>query len=66
MKNNQSGLLVGSGDSASLSDAMIKLIEDNELYQVLAQNAKKEYEEKFTARRMVDNLEHLYEEVLQK
>lgn len=66
VKNNQSGLLVGSGDSASLSDAMIKLIEDNELYQVLAQNAKKEYEEKFTARRMVDNLEHLYEEVLQK
>ena len=59
----KTGILVGPGDSTSLSEAMIKFIDNKKLYNDCSAGAKAEYEKTFTAEKMVNNLEKLYSEL---
>ena len=63
IKNGVNGYLTGVGDSASLAEAMIKIMEDESRYIELSENAYKNYEEQFKAEYMVNNIEKFYEEV---
>lgn len=63
IKNGVNGYLTGVGDSASLADAMIKIMENESRYIELSENAYRNYEEKFKAKFMVENIEKFYEEV---
>lgn len=64
VKNGRTGLLVGFGDSASLAEAMIKLMEDETLYQEFAHNSLEQFQQNFKAETMVRNLEKLYGEAV--
>lgn len=63
VKNGVNGFLTGVADSASLAEAMIKIMEDESRYLELSKNARRAYEEKFKAEFMVKNMENFYEEV---
>lgn len=60
VRNNESGILVNVADSSSLAEAMIKILEDNEFYKLLAENAGNDYKKLYTAEIMVKNLEKIY------
>lgn len=61
--SGKTGLLVGPTDSTSLSEAMVRFVDDKELYSKCAQGAYSEYTKNFTAKKMVANLEKLYGEL---
>ena len=65
IKNEESGLLVGYADSASLASAMIRLMNNPHLASRLAQNAYEKYCRLYTVETMVANLEKIYREVLE-
>ena len=60
----QNGMLTEHGDSEGMKNAFIKFVADKDFYNKCSQNAKKIYEERYTAEIMVENLEKLYEEVV--
>ena len=64
VQNGRTGLLVGVGDSASLAEAMIELMEDETLYQEFAHNSMEQFQQNFKAETMVRNLEKLYGEAV--
>lgn len=64
VRTGQTGILVGAADTTSLSEAMIKLIDDKKLYETCSKGALSEYDEKFSADIMVSNLEKLYSEII--
>ena len=55
------GLLVPKKDSASMADAIVRLIKDPVLLESLGKGAREEYEKKFTSQAMTEKLEALYE-----
>ncbi len=65
VETGKTGILVPPNDSTSLSEAMMSLIDNKKLYENCAAGAKTEYENKFTAQKMVANLEKLYQELYQ-
>ncbi len=54
--NNISGLTVGPNNSELLSQAINKLIENDDLRLNLGNQAKKRYQEKYTLEKFIDNL----------
>ena len=60
IRNGESGILVNPADSSSLSEAMIKMLEDTYFVKNLSENAEKDYEKMYTAEIMVNNLEKIY------
>ena len=65
VQNGRDGLLVGVADSASLADAMMKIMQNQEMYRDFSRNAGMLFREKFRADIMVRNLEKFYEEAIQ-
>lgn len=63
VETGKTGILVGPSDSTSLAEAMINFIDNKKLYENCSAGAKTEYENKFTAQKMVTNLEKLYNEL---
>ncbi|MBE7027716.1 MAG: glycosyltransferase [Ruminococcaceae bacterium] len=63
VQTGKTGVLVGPNDSTSLAEAMISLVDNKKLYEECSAGAKEEYENKFTAQRMVAGLEKLYREL---
>lgn len=64
MRDGQSGLLVPSRSPESLANGLRRLIEDEVLRDRLANEARRDYEERFTASRMCRDYENLYLETL--
>lgn len=60
IRNGETGILVNPADSSSLSEAMIKMIEDELFVKNLSENAENDYKEMYTAKIMVNNLEKIY------
>lgn len=59
--DGENGLLVPKKDENALADAIVRIIENKELYNKLSDGAKKIYTEKFTAGAMTRQLEALYD-----
>ncbi len=64
VEHNKDGLLVGYADSASLSLAMMRLIQNRELLNELSEHAYQKYQENYTVETMVLRLEKVYKEVM--
>lgn len=62
--NNTNGILTAYKNADELKNAFLKFYSDKEFYEKCSFNAKKSYNEKYTAKIMVNNLEKLYKEVL--
>ncbi len=60
------GLVVPQEDAKAMADAIAKIAADPELYQKMAEGARSEYRQKFTARVMTDQLQDLYEKEIKK
>ncbi len=64
IENNKSGLVVDPHDAIQWADAIIKLINNKELADTLAFNAKLKAESDFTARKFSQTYEKLYQTLL--
>ena len=63
ISNGVNGILTPYKDSNLMAEAFFKLSEDASFYAVNSENAAILFEQAFTAKIMVDNLERLYKEV---
>ena len=54
--------LVPSLDSAAMAEAILRIMNDKELYAELSAGAEKRFGEKFTAQAMTEQLENVYKE----
>jgi glycosyltransferase involved in cell wall biosynthesis len=64
IKNNVNGLLIPPGNSESLAKAIEKLITNQKLRDEMGKKGKNIYKEKFSAKKMLDKIESLYDELL--
>ena len=60
VENGVNGLLVPEKNSSAMAEAILKIISDKELYDALAKGAYAAYQNKFTAKKMTEQLEALY------
>ncbi len=60
------GLIVPQKDAEALAEGILRVMEDQALYQKLSAGASAEYEEKFNARAMTAQLEELYLQQMEK
>ncbi len=58
------GLVVPQKDPKAMADAIARIAEDPALYKALCEGARSEYQKKFTAKVMTEQLEALYEKDL--
>jgi glycosyltransferase involved in cell wall biosynthesis len=58
--HNHSGLLVPAGDVRAFGDAIAQLVADNRRRRSMGEAGRKRFEERFTAERMVAQIESLY------
>lgn len=63
IEENVNGLLLAPGNSEELAAAIEKLIADPAIREKMGRMGRKIYEEKFTAEKMVTNIESLYDEL---
>lgn len=64
IENEKSGFIVDPFDAGAWADAILKLVEDNELAKTLGENARKRAEELFSIEPYVSSYESLYQELL--
>jgi glycosyltransferase involved in cell wall biosynthesis len=64
--DNERTALVVEPEAGEIAIAMLRLIGDENLRQSLASSGRREVEERFSARRMVQNTVSVYEDVLRK
>ena len=62
IENGVNGFLVPEKDSAAMAEAILRIMNDGELYAKLSAGAKRRFGEKFTARAMTEQLENVYKE----
>ncbi len=60
------GLVVPQRDPQAMADAILRVMEEPNLYQKLTEGAQSEYQQKFTARAMTAQVEALYEREMRK
>jgi glycosyltransferase involved in cell wall biosynthesis len=60
VEHNRSGLLVRPGDARALKDAIVNLVADAPLRRSMGEAGKKRFEERFTAARMISQIDALY------
>ncbi len=61
ISDGENGILVTKKDADALADALVKIINDKELYKKLSDGACRIYEERFTSAAMTRRLEALYD-----
>ena len=64
IENDVNGLLVPPCDPQALDDAITRLRQDKGLYARLCEGAKLRYKQKFSARRMAEETEKVYRELM--
>jgi glycosyltransferase involved in cell wall biosynthesis len=64
--DNERTALVVEPNAGEIATAMLRLISDENLRERLSSSGRREVEERFSARRMVENTTHVYEDVLRK
>ena len=64
--NEKNGLLVPPGDEILLVEAMLHLIQDQQLRRSMGEAGRKTFQEKFTAKLMAKESNILYQEVIKK
>jgi colanic acid/amylovoran biosynthesis glycosyltransferase len=62
--DGQSGLLRDEGDAGALSEALIELVEDPDLWHRLSKTAARHVEQRFEQNNQIKHLENCYREVL--
>ena len=62
IENGVNGFLVPEKDSAAMAEAILRIMNDKELYADLSAGAEKRFGEKFTAQAMTEQLENVYKE----
>ena len=60
VKHGENGLLFPKKDETALADAILKMMQDPDLYQKTSFGAKEIFAEKFTAEKMSKNTEEVY------
>ncbi len=66
IKDGVNGFLIPTHDEKTLSEKLITLFTDDELYQNMQNECKRIYKEKFTAEVYADNIENIYRELANK
>jgi len=64
INNGENGLLITPGDSKELASAILKLLEDKDLGQVLGRNARQLMIEKYSLNNIVNQIEQIYNELI--
>ncbi len=64
LENSKTGLLVPAKNSHALAEAIVGILDDNEKANFFAQNARKTVKEKFSVKKMVEQIELAYEKLL--
>jgi len=62
--DSEDGLLVPPGDAVSLAKAILMLIKDKDFRRSLADAGRRKIEDKFDVRKMAQEIEQVYEEIL--
>ena len=62
IEDGVNGFLVPEKNSAAMAEAIVRIMNDRELYKKLSAGAEKRFGEKFTARAMTAQLENVYKE----
>ncbi len=65
-QNNAAGLMVKKGDHELLFDGIKKVLSNENIKKTLEKNARKRIKEDFTVELMIENLENLFQEYLNK
>lgn len=63
LKNGETGLFCRPGDSKDIAEKIIRLLEDNELRDRLADNGRKLVEEKYSWENIASKFQELYESI---
>jgi len=63
IRNFENGILVEYKDVSALKEAFCKMADDKEFYSKCSKNAKRDFNENFTAEIMIKNIQNLYQEV---
>jgi glycosyltransferase involved in cell wall biosynthesis len=64
--NGITGLIVPENDLISLGEAIIKLLNNDEFRQEMGNNARKWVKSKFDSRALIDNIEYVYDTLMNK
>ncbi|MBQ7936080.1 MAG: glycosyltransferase [Clostridia bacterium] len=64
--NGVNGIVVPQKDAQAMADAILQIADDEDLYRRLSAGAKAEYQQKFTARAMTEQVEALYEQAMSR
>jgi glycosyltransferase involved in cell wall biosynthesis len=64
IEHEKTGILVDYGDPKALSDSICKLLGDEKTSMEMGDNGRKRVKEKFTWSKVVDELEKVYEDIL--
>jgi glycosyltransferase involved in cell wall biosynthesis len=64
VKNGETGLLVGERDPAALAEAILRLIQDEELWQQYSLAGRRNVVNHFNLARQTGRLENLFEQLL--
>ncbi|WP_275658269.1 glycosyltransferase family 4 protein [Vibrio sp. Isolate25] len=62
--NGKEGLLVDAGDADALADALIELLNNQEMNQYYTQNAKQKFDEHFSVQAIIPQVQRIYDAVL--
>jgi glycosyltransferase involved in cell wall biosynthesis len=66
VQDGLNGFLVPPGDSQALARAIIRLLKDEQLRRKMGDEARKMIDERFSAEKMVEEIQKVYEELLKK
>jgi len=64
--DGENGLLVSESDPALTANGLLRLLTHDSLTAQLGQNARRTIEDKFSARRMVENTLSVYQKVIEE
>jgi glycosyltransferase involved in cell wall biosynthesis len=64
LENSKTGLLVPAKNSHALAEAIVGILDDNEKANFFGQNAREAAKEKFSVKKMVEQIESAYEKLL--
>jgi glycosyltransferase involved in cell wall biosynthesis len=66
IEHNTNGLLVSPGNSPELAAAIVTLVQDGQMRKRMGRKGEEIYQGKFTMAKMIELVENLYEELLEK